>query len=128
MFNASDTDTLVPTSDSPRMKSSAETLQTSGNAAPLQIDLEQQQRKIGEGYPSPLPISAVDRTFSTGSSGSGSGPVSAKMVNETQRQSSQGSLFEQLATQAKDLVRESTRQSSQERLLAQMDKVNLKKT
>ena len=106
------------------MKSSAETLQTSGNAAPLQIDLEQQQRKIGEGYPSALPISAVDRTFSTGSSGSGSGPASAKMVNETQRQSSQGSLFEQLATQAKDLVRESTRQSSQERLLAQMDKVN----
>jgi hypothetical protein len=123
VFNASDTDTLVPSSDSPMMKSSAEALLTSGNAAPLQIDLEQ-QRKIGEGFPSPLPISAIDRTFSTGSSGSGSGPGSAKMV-EGQRQSSQGSLFEQLATQAKDLVRESTRQSSQERLLAQMDKVNL---
>lgn len=54
------------------------------------------------------------RTLSTGSSGSGSG------VN---RQSSQTSIFEQLASQAKELVRESTRQGSQERLLAQMDKV-----
>jgi hypothetical protein len=56
----------------------------------------------------------TDRSMSTGSSGSN---------NSTQRQSSQTSLFEQLASQAKDLVRESTRQSSQEKLLAQMDKV-----
>ena len=41
------------------------------------------------------------------------------------RQGSQGSLFEQIANQAKDLVRETTRQSSQDGLLAQMDKVFL---
>ena len=56
----------------------------------------------------------TDRSMSTGSSGSN---------NSAHRQSSQTSLFEQLASQAKDLVRESTRQSSQEKLLAQMDKV-----
>lgn len=39
------------------------------------------------------------------------------------RQGSQGSLFEQIASQAKDLVRETTRQSSQDGILAQMDKV-----
>ena len=59
----------------------------------------------------------ADRSMSTGSTGSGG------KTQETPRQSSQTSLFEQLASQAKDLVRESTRQSSQERLLAQMDKV-----
>lgn len=60
----------------------------------------------------------ADRSMSTGSTGS------SGKTQETPRQSSQTSLFEQLASQAKDLVRESTRQSSQERLLAQMDKVN----
>ncbi|XP_046429526.1 MAP kinase-activating death domain protein isoform X3 [Neodiprion fabricii] len=39
------------------------------------------------------------------------------------RQGSQGSLFEQFASQAKDLVRETTRQSSQDGLLAHMDKL-----
>ncbi|XP_029045867.2 MAP kinase-activating death domain protein isoform X7 [Osmia bicornis bicornis] len=43
--------------------------------------------------------------------------------NGVLRQGSQGSLFEQIATQAKDLVRETTRQSSQDGLLAQMDKL-----
>lgn len=43
--------------------------------------------------------------------------------NGVLRQGSQGSLFEQIASQAKDLVRETTRQSSQDGLLAQMDKV-----
>ena len=43
--------------------------------------------------------------------------------NGVLRQGSQGSLFEQIANQAKDLVRETTRQSSQDGLLAQMDKV-----
>lgn len=43
--------------------------------------------------------------------------------NGVLRQGSQGSLFEQIATQAKDLVRETTRQSSQDGLLAHMDKV-----
>lgn len=41
-----------------------------------------------------------------------------------QRQGSQGSLFEQFASQAKELVREKTRQSSQDGILAQMDKVS----
>lgn len=58
----------------------------------------------------------TDRSLSTGSSGSNNS-------GNANRQSSQTSLFEQLASQAKDLVRESTRQSSQEKLLAQMDKV-----
>lgn len=39
------------------------------------------------------------------------------------RQSSQGSIFEQFTSQARELVRETTRQSSQDGLLAQMDKV-----
>ncbi|XP_035738168.1 MAP kinase-activating death domain protein-like isoform X10 [Vespa mandarinia] len=43
--------------------------------------------------------------------------------NGVLRQGSQGSLFEQIATQAKDLVRETTRQSSQDGLLAHMDKL-----
>lgn len=43
--------------------------------------------------------------------------------NGVLRQGSQGSLFEQIASQAKDLVRETTRQSSQDGLLAHMDKV-----
>ncbi|KAI4497208.1 hypothetical protein M0802_007692 [Mischocyttarus mexicanus] len=43
--------------------------------------------------------------------------------NGVMRQGSQGSLFEQIATQAKDLVRETTRQSSQDGLLAHMDKL-----
>ncbi|KAK1125780.1 hypothetical protein K0M31_005325 [Melipona bicolor] len=43
--------------------------------------------------------------------------------NGVLRQGSQGSLFEQIANQAKDLVRETTRQSSQDGLLAQMDKL-----
>ena len=43
--------------------------------------------------------------------------------NGVLRQGSQGSLFEQIASQAKGLARETTRQSSQEGLLAHMDKV-----
>ncbi|XP_031781606.1 MAP kinase-activating death domain protein isoform X3 [Nasonia vitripennis] len=58
------------------------------------------------------------RQNSGGSSGSGSGTG-----NGVLRQGSQGSLFEQLASQAKDLVRETTRQSSQDGILAHMDKL-----
>uniref|UniRef100_A0A182MA49 MAP kinase-activating death domain protein n=1 Tax=Anopheles culicifacies TaxID=139723 RepID=A0A182MA49_9DIPT len=61
------------------------------------------------------------RTSSSGSTGSGSHPPSLGSAG-SQRQSSQGSLFEVLTTQAKELVRETTRQSSQDGLLAQMDK------
>lgn len=53
------------------------------------------------------------RTGSSGSSSSSPG-----------RQSSQSSLFENIASHAKDLVRETTRQSSQEGILAHMDKVS----
>ncbi|XP_045480868.1 MAP kinase-activating death domain protein isoform X3 [Harmonia axyridis] len=61
------------------------------------------------------------RTSSFGSSGnsSQSGGGTPTLV---QRQSSQGSLFEQFASQAKELVKETTRQSSQDGLLAHMDK------
>ncbi|RZC37304.1 MAP kinase-activating death domain protein [Asbolus verrucosus] len=67
------------------------------------------------------------RTSSFGSSGSGSPipPSSASSGSGVQRQSSQGSLFEQFASQAKELVRETTRQSSQDGLLAQMDKLKI---
>lgn len=64
------------------------------------------------------------RTSSFGSSGSPSpAPSSAGSGSGVQRQGSQGSIFEQFASQAKELVRETTRQSSQDGLLAQMDKV-----
>ncbi|XP_048518295.1 MAP kinase-activating death domain protein isoform X6 [Dendroctonus ponderosae] len=66
------------------------------------------------------------KTSSVGSSGSPSpGPLhSASSTNSgITRQSSQGSLFERFATEAKELVRETTRQSSQDGILAQMDKL-----
>ncbi|XP_035783817.1 MAP kinase-activating death domain protein-like isoform X2 [Anopheles albimanus] len=66
------------------------------------------------------------RTSSSGSTGSGSisHPPSLGSAG-SQRQSSQGSLFEVLTSQAKELVRETTRQSSQDGLLAQMDKLKV---
>lgn len=63
------------------------------------------------------------RTSSSGSTGSSSHPPSLGSAG-SQRQSSQGSLFEQFASQAKELVRETTRQSSQDGLLAHVDKVD----
>lgn len=65
------------------------------------------------------------RTSSSGSTSSGSPHPSLGSAN-SQRQSSQGSLFEQFATQAKELVRETKRQSSQDGLLAHVDKVSLR--
>ncbi|XP_058815433.1 MAP kinase-activating death domain protein isoform X2 [Topomyia yanbarensis] len=62
------------------------------------------------------------RTSSSGSTGSSSHPPSLGSAG-SQRQSSQGSLFEVLTTQAKELVRETTRQSSQDGLLAHVDKI-----
>uniref|UniRef100_A0A1I8P2U7 MAP kinase-activating death domain protein n=1 Tax=Stomoxys calcitrans TaxID=35570 RepID=A0A1I8P2U7_STOCA len=59
----------------------------------------------------PSVTNILSRTGSSGSSSSSPG-----------RQSSQGSLFENIASHAKDLVRETTRQSSQEGILAHMDK------
>lgn len=64
------------------------------------------------------------RTSSFSSSGTGS-PVPPPSGGTVQRQSSQSSLFEQFASQAKELVKETTRQSSQDGLLAQMDKLKL---
>lgn len=58
----------------------------------------------------------------TSSSGSTSSHPSLGSAN-SQRQSSQSSLFEQFASQAKELVKETTRQSSQDGLLAHVDKV-----
>ncbi|KAK4886992.1 hypothetical protein RN001_003263 [Aquatica leii] len=65
------------------------------------------------------------RTSSFGSSGSCSPGLSSSGEEKVQRQGSQGSIFEQFASQAKELVRETTRQSSQDGLLAQMDKLKL---
>lgn len=67
------------------------------------------------------------RTSSSGSTGSGSHPPSLGSAG-SQRQSSQSSLFEQFASQAKELVRETTRQSSQDGLLAHVDKVCVRVT
>lgn len=64
------------------------------------------------------------RTSSFGSSSSGSPAALTSAGSTVTRQGSQGSLFEQFTSQAKELVRETTRQSSQDGLLAQMDKVN----
>uniref|UniRef100_A0A182J2M8 MAP kinase-activating death domain protein n=1 Tax=Anopheles atroparvus TaxID=41427 RepID=A0A182J2M8_ANOAO len=72
----------------------------------------------------PSGANLLARTSSSGSTGSGSHPPSLGSAG-SQRQSSQGSLFEVLTTQAKELVRETTRQSSQDGLLAQMDKLTL---
>lgn len=68
------------------------------------------------------------RTSSFGSSGSGSPAAPTSAGSTVTRQGSQGSLFEHFTSQAKELVRETTRQSSQDGLLAQMDKVIIKKT
>ncbi|XP_046803030.1 MAP kinase-activating death domain protein [Lucilia cuprina] len=62
----------------------------------------------------PSVTNILARTGSSGSSSSSPG-----------RQSSQSSLFENIASHAKDLVRETTRQSSQEGILAHMDKQSL---
>ncbi|XP_076254391.1 rab3 GDP-GTP exchange factor isoform X5 [Rhynchophorus ferrugineus] len=63
------------------------------------------------------------KTASVGSSGS-PGPLHSASSSSSgvTRQSSQGSLFERFASEAKELVRETTRQSSQDGILAQMDK------
>uniref|UniRef100_A0A1B0DB96 Uncharacterized protein n=1 Tax=Phlebotomus papatasi TaxID=29031 RepID=A0A1B0DB96_PHLPP len=73
------------------------------------------------------PISpGLARQTSSGS-GSQSPPIHAPPLGSagSQRQGSQGSLFEQFASQAKELVRETTRQSSQDGLLAHVDKLTL---
>ncbi|XP_030755977.1 MAP kinase-activating death domain protein isoform X9 [Sitophilus oryzae] len=64
------------------------------------------------------------KTGSVGSSGS-PGPLHSASSGSSgiTRQSSQGSLFERFASEAKELVRETTRQSSQDGILAQMDKL-----
>lgn len=79
---------------------------SSGNTSP---------RKSLTGIPPEFPVHppVAQRQNSGGSPGSGNGVL---------RQGSQGSLFEQIAHQAKDLVRETTRQSSQDGFLAHMDK------
>lgn len=67
------------------------------------------------------------RKLSCGSSSSNVGTPHPRLGSDySNRQSSQGSLFEQFATQAKELVKETKRQSSQDGLLAQVDKVSKK--
>lgn len=109
VFSTSDTDTVVP--------SGLANLGLLGEPQPL----TRTSSTSAVIRPSSIGVSGMDRSLSTGSSGSGSGGT---IKGEPNRQSSQSSLFEQLASQAKGLVRDSTRQGSQERILAQMDKVN----
>ncbi|CAG9838073.1 unnamed protein product [Diabrotica balteata] len=63
------------------------------------------------------------RTSSFSSSGNVSPAPPSSAGSMVTRQGSQGSIFEQFTSQAKELVRETTRQSSQDGLLAQMDKL-----
>jgi len=79
----------------------------------------QLQRQASAG-PTIMQKSSNDNLVQRQNSG-GSGNSTAT-GNGVLRQGSQGSLFEQIASQAKDLMRE-TRQSSQDGLLAHMDKV-----
>ncbi|CRK91266.1 CLUMA_CG004945, isoform B [Clunio marinus] len=60
------------------------------------------------------------RTSSSGSTGSSHPSLGSA---NSQRQSSQSSLFEHFASHAKELVKETTRQSSQDGLLAHVDKI-----
>lgn len=76
----------------------------------------QQQRQMSTSSMGRQSSSSSSATSSSGGGGGGTG-------NGVLRQGSQGSLFDQIASQAKDLVRETTRQSSQDGLLAHMDKV-----
>lgn len=62
------------------------------------------------------------RTSSSGSTGSSHPSLGSA---NSQRQSSQSSLFEHFTSHAKELVKETTRQSSQDGLLAHVDKVRL---
>uniref|UniRef100_A0A0P6EFU8 MAP kinase-activating death domain protein n=1 Tax=Daphnia magna TaxID=35525 RepID=A0A0P6EFU8_9CRUS len=111
VFNASDSDTVVPNAS----QESTTNRNLSLDSVPA-LENEITPSKI---ITRPSSISVMtDRSLSTGSSGSNNS-------GNANRQSSQTSLFEQLASQAKDLVRESTRQSSQEKLLAQMDKFRI---
>jgi len=81
------------------------------------------QRQASAG-PTITQKSSNDNTMQRQNSSSSGG--STATGNSVLRQGSQGSLFEQIASQAKDLMRETTRQSSQDGLLAQMDKVKHK--
>ncbi|XP_032675426.1 MAP kinase-activating death domain protein isoform X6 [Odontomachus brunneus] len=76
----------------------------------------QLQRQASAGIIAQKPNDGTVQRQNSGGSNSSTG-------NGVLRQGSQGSLFEQIASQAKDLVRETTRQSSQDGLLAQMDKL-----
>ncbi|XP_055681928.1 MAP kinase-activating death domain protein isoform X2 [Lutzomyia longipalpis] len=71
------------------------------------------------------PISPVLARQPSSGSGSQSPPIHPPPLGSSGsgRQASQGSLFEQFASQAKELVRETTRQSSQDGLLAHVDKL-----
>ncbi|XP_060532384.1 MAP kinase-activating death domain protein isoform X2 [Cylas formicarius] len=86
------------------------------------------QRKVPPITPAPLQKQpSVGNVFAKASSLGSSGTSSPGQLHSAgsgvPRQGSQGSLFEQFASQAKELVRETTRQSSQDGLLAQMDKL-----
>ncbi|KAF5295593.1 hypothetical protein FQR65_LT10396 [Abscondita terminalis] len=111
---------------------------TSANSEPIERPTTPRKTRFGRSVTPVPPITpclqrqpsvgnVLARTSSFGSPGSGSpAPSSAASGEErVQRQGSQGSIFEQFASQAKELVRETTRQSSQDGLLAQMDKLKL---
>ncbi|XP_011309315.1 MAP kinase-activating death domain protein isoform X1 [Fopius arisanus] len=96
------------------------TSKTSSFSSPIgpvlsrQVSENTSPRRSLTGMPPDIPPQPpIPQRQNSGNSGSGNGVL---------RQGSQGSLFEQIAHQAKDLVRETTRQSSQDGFLAHMDK------
>lgn len=87
----------------------------------------QLHRQTSAGSPIPQKQNDGSTMQRQNSGGSSTSTSTTATGNGVLRQGSQGSLFEQIASQAKDLVRETTRQSSQDGLLAHMDKVFTRK-
>ncbi|XP_031627569.1 MAP kinase-activating death domain protein isoform X3 [Contarinia nasturtii] len=118
--NESDSNSTVTTKTmlpSPKETASNESLDKKGRMppkpiSPLSSSLTRQ----------PSVGNVLARTSSSGSGSVGS-PHPSLGSASSNRQSSQGSLFEQFATQAKELVKETKRQSSQDGLLAHVDKL-----
>ncbi|XP_039280575.1 MAP kinase-activating death domain protein isoform X3 [Nilaparvata lugens] len=94
--------------------------QTPSLGSDTSLDRPSTPRRLVPVSPGPQRQPSIGQVLArTGSCSSSSPPAGIT------RQSSQSSLLEQFASQAKELVRETTRQSSQEGLLAHVDKLTI---
>ncbi|RZF38506.1 hypothetical protein LSTR_LSTR006101, partial [Laodelphax striatellus] len=94
--------------------------QTPSLGSDTSLDRPSTPRRLVPVSPGPQRQPSIGNVLArTGSSSSSSPPYGIT------RQSSQSSLLEQFASQAKELVRETTRQTSQEGLLAHVDKLTI---